>query len=68
MLPPVMYLAGGNINSKGKTKFMKEELNAPISYNKAKLTYQYIESGKLCINGWVYGECRSDLFKQTAHC
>ena len=33
-------------------KFMKEELGAPISYNKAKLTYQYIEPGKLCINGW----------------
>lgn len=33
-------------------KFMKEELKAPISYNKSKLTYQYMESGKLCINGW----------------
>lgn len=33
-------------------KFMKEELNAPILYNKIKQTYQYSESGKLYINGW----------------
>jgi predicted DNA-binding transcriptional regulator YafY len=33
-------------------KFLKEELNAPIVYNKSKLTYSYSESGKLCISGW----------------
>ncbi len=33
-------------------RFMKAELGAPIAYNKIHQTYQYIELGKLCINGW----------------
>lgn len=32
--------------------YMKTELNAPISYNRIKSTYQYNEVGKLCVNGW----------------
>lgn len=39
-------------------KFMKDELNAPISYNRSKLTYQYVELGKLCINGWERNSIR----------
>lgn len=33
-------------------KYMKEELNAPIEYNRIKSTYKYIEKGRLCIKGW----------------
>ena len=33
-------------------KYMKEELNAPIEYNRIKSSYQYIEKGRLCIKGW----------------
>lgn len=33
-------------------KYIKDELNAPISYNRYQNTYQYTQSGKLYIKGW----------------
>ena len=36
--------------------FMKKELNAPISYKRMSESYEYEEDGKVCLEGWVWGE------------
>lgn len=34
-------------------KYMKEELKAPIEYNKRIKKFYYTQSGTLCIKGWL---------------